>query len=353
MPIITGLILQATGAYLAVLMFFAGCALLYVAGTMLIAFPSSRDREGAMARYDGPIVDAHQHFWEPDRNPHPWLRRACRSRSATATTAPSSAATCPTITGATQAPYRIVQTVYVETEWDPADPIGETRYAATLPERFGLPSAIVAQAWLDRDDVAEVLAGQAAFALVRSVRHKPGGPASPADVGRSRSLMSDPAWRRGFARLAAHGLRFDLQTPWWNLDEAVALARDFPATAIILNHAGLPSERDPASLAGWRAAMARFAACPNAFVKVSGLGRTGRPWTAESNGSIVRTAVELFGAERAMFGSNFPVDSLCATLTEILDGMTTITAPLSPAEQEAFFAGTARRVYDLPPAPSG
>ena len=99
--------------------------------------------------------------------------------------------------------------------------------------------------------------------------------------------------------------------------------------------------------------MARFAACPNAFVKDPGLGQPGRPWTADSNGTIVRTAIELFGAGRSMFGSNFPVDSLCATLPDILDGMTTITAPLPAAEQAAFFGETARRVYDLPPTPLG
>ena len=306
-----------------------------------------------MARYDGPIVDAHQHFWEPERNPHPWLRPGVQIPFRYGNYDAIKRRYLPDDYRRDAGRYRIVQTVYVETEWDPADPIGETRYASTLPERYGLPTAIVAQAWLNRDDVAEVLAGQAAFPLVRSVRHKPGGPTSPGEVGRSRSLMSDPAWRRGFALLADYRLRFDLQTPWWNLDEAVELARDFPGTAIILNHTGLPSERDQASLAGWRTAMARFAACPSAFVKVSGLGQPGRPWTADSNGAIVRTAIDLFGADRSMFGSNFPVDSLCATLPDILDGMTTITAPLPPKDQGAFFGETARRVYDLPSAPLG
>ena len=68
----------------------------------------------------------------------------------------------------------------------------------------------------------------------------------------------------------------------------------------------------------------------------------------ESNGWIVRTVIDLFGADRAMFGSNSPVDSLCAWLDEILDGFATILAPLPEAEQEAFFAATARRVYELP-----
>ena len=181
-----------------------------------------------MARYDGPIVDAHQHFWEPDRNPHPWLKPGVRIPFRYGNYDAIKRRYLPDDYRRDAAPYDVEQTVYIETEWEPTDPIGETRYASTLPERFGLPNAIVAQAWLDREDVAAVLAGQAAFPLVRSVRHKPGGPTSPGEVGRSRSLMSDPAWRRGFDLLQRHGLRFDLQTPWWNLDECVWAIRETP-----------------------------------------------------------------------------------------------------------------------------
>lgn len=297
--------------------------------------------------YDGPIVDAHQHFWEPEKNPHPWLKPGVRIPFRYGDYEAIKRRYLPDDYRRDAAPYAIVQSVYIETEWDERDPIGETRYATSVAERFGLPNAIVAQAWLDRADAAEVIAGQAAFPLVRSVRHKPGGPASPDEVGATKTLMSDPGWRAGFARLAPSGLMFDLQTPWWNLDEAAELAWDHPDTTIVLNHTGLPAQRDDASLQAWRDAMARFAACPNVLVKVSGIGVPGQAWTPEANGWIVRTAIDLFGADRAMFGSNFPVDGLCASLPEIIDGMRAIVAPLPTAEQEAFFGGTARRVYRL------
>ena len=139
----------------------------------------------------------------------------------------------------------------------------DCRNASGLSARYRLPNAIVGQAWLNRDDAATIIAQQAAFPLVRSIRHKPGGPTSPNEVGRTRTLMSDNTWRRGFALLEKHGLHFDLQTPWWNLDEAITLARDFPRMLIILNYAGLPADRSPEGLAGWRAAMARLAEEPN------------------------------------------------------------------------------------------
>jgi predicted TIM-barrel fold metal-dependent hydrolase len=297
--------------------------------------------------WDGPIVDAHQHFWEPTVNNHPWLAPDARIPFRYGDYSAIKRRYLPDDYRTDAAGHNIVQTVYVETEWDPTDPIGETRYASGIAARFDVPNAIVAQAWLHRPDAAAVLAGQAAFPLVRSVRHKPEGPTRPDQVGVSRTLMSDPTWRDGFALLAKHGLAFDLQTPWWNLGEAVALARDFPDTTIILNHAGLPAPRDADSLAAWRTAMAGLADCPNAVVKLSGMGIAGERWTPDSNGWIVRTAITLFGADRTMFGSNFPVDGLCATFTEIVDGFKAILAPFPRAEQQAFFCDTARRVYRL------
>jgi predicted TIM-barrel fold metal-dependent hydrolase len=296
--------------------------------------------------WDGPIVDAHQHFWDPIVNHHPWLSgdetipfrygdyRAIKRRY------------LPRHYFADRADHDVRETVYVETEWDPSDPLGETRYASELADRHGWPNAIVAQAWLHHVDVHAVLAGQAAFPLVRSVRHKPGGPERPGDVGpRHRTLMSDARWRDGFAALRRHGLHFDLQTPWWNLWEAAQLARDFPTTTIVLNHTGLPSDRTPAGRAGWRQAMSGLAEEPNVAVKVSGLGRRGVPWTVDDNRWIVRETIAMFGPERVMFASNFPVDSLCGSFDTIFGGFKTITARFSEADQRRMFWDNARSVY--------
>jgi predicted TIM-barrel fold metal-dependent hydrolase len=87
-------------------------------------------------------------------------------------------------------------------------------------------------------------------------------------------------WREGFARLAPLGLRFDLQTPWWHLGEAARLAADFPDTTIILNHTGLPADRSPEGLAGWKAAMARWRVRRMSPVKISGIGQPGEAWTS-------------------------------------------------------------------------
>ncbi|UOM35756.1 amidohydrolase [Acuticoccus sp. I52.16.1] len=248
-------------------------------------------------------------------------------------------------------PMNIVSTVYVEAEWDLADPFGETRWVHDYAAAAGFPGAVVAQAFLDAPDAADVIAGQAAFPLVRSIRHKPASAPGRADARRGApKSMDDPQWRKGYEALAAHGLHFDLQTPWWHFDAAAELARDFPATTIVLNHTGLPADRSAEGLAGWRAAMETLAAEPNVAVKISGIGLKGERWDARANAFVVRDTLRIFGTERAMFASNFPVDSVVGELTTIFAGFAAITADLAPDVRRALFHDNAARIYRVAPA---
>jgi predicted TIM-barrel fold metal-dependent hydrolase len=295
-----------------------------------------------------PIVDAHHHVWDLSLKAHPWLAGAPLASFRYGDYAAIRRSYLPADYRRDTARFNVVKTVYVEAEWDPRDPIGETRWVHEAAAREDLPHAMVAQAWLDRADVAQVLAEQAAFPLVRSIRHKPGSATRPQDARRGApGSMDFPKWREGFALLAKHKLHFDLQTPWWHLDAAAELARDFPATTIILNHTGLPADRSPEGLAGWRGAMEMLAREPNAVVKISGLGVPGRRWTAELQGPVVRDAVAMFGAARAMFASNYPVDSLVATFDEIYGSFLEITQDLPELVRRQLFHDNAARIYRL------
>jgi predicted TIM-barrel fold metal-dependent hydrolase len=297
---------------------------------------------------DLPIVDAHQHFWDLDRNYLPWLcdEPPIRFRYGDYRVLRRNYLPPDYLRDATG--HEVVKTVYVETEWDPRDPVGETRWVEQLSRQTGFPHAIVAGARLDDPGVEAVLAAQAEFPQVRGIRHKPRAASSPDRMEKNLpGSMGDATWRRGFALLEGYGLSFDLQTPWWHLEEAAALARDFPNTRIVLNHTGLPGERSADGLAGWRRAMASLAACANVAVKISGLGQPGQPWTVEANGPIVRAAIQIFGIERCMFASNFPVDGLCATFDAIYSGFKAIVRDLPEADQRRLFHDNAARTYRL------
>jgi len=292
--------------------------------------------------YDGgvsarvPIADAHQHFWDPRANYHPWL---CDQPPIAFRYGDYSALRRPYLPAdylADARDHEVVKTVYVETEWDPRDPLGETAWVERLRRGSGFPTVMVAQAWLDRRDAAEVLERQAAFAFVRGVRHKP-----------RPGAMLDARWRAGYALLRRFGLRFDLQAPWTDLSDAADLCRAYPDTPLILNHAGLPADRSTEGIAGWKRALGTLAACPNAAIKISGIAVPGRKWTAHLNRDVVLSAIEIFGVARAMFASNFPVDGLCATFDEIYSGFRAIAGSFSALEQLALFHDNAVRIYAM------
>lgn len=295
------------------------------------------------------IIDAHQHFWDIGANHLPWLRDEPPIRFRYGDYSALKRNYLPADYRRDAGRFEVLASVFVETEWDPADPLGEVAWVAALAAREGLPSVMVAQAWLDRDDAETVLAAHGRSPMVRGVRHKPRAAPSPDAVEPGApGGMGDPAWRRGFALLAPNGLHFELQAPWWHLAEAAALAADFPETQMVLNHAGLPADRSPEGLAGWRAAMRVLAAAPNVTVKISGLGQAGRRWSAEDNRGVVLDTIDIFGIERCMFGSNFPVDGLVGDFETIFGGFDAITADFSEAARAALFRDNAARIYRIP-----
>lgn len=302
---------------------------------------------------DLPIVDAHHHIWDLAANHHPWLVEEPPPAFRYGDTRPLRRSYMPSDYRRDAAGQNIVATVYMEAEHDPADPLRETRWVHEIAAREGMPQAMAGAVFLDREDAAAVIRAQAAFPLVRSLRHKPRGVATPAAYDPAHRIpgsMRCPRWRAGYRHLADSGLHFELQTPWWHLPDALELARDVPGTLIILNHLGLPADRSPAGLAAWREAMAWVAEAPNLRVKLSGIGVPGCAWTAELNAPVVLEAIRLFGASRCMVGSNFPVDGLVAGFGAIMAGLRTITAALQRDERLAIFAGTAAATYRLPAA---
>jgi predicted TIM-barrel fold metal-dependent hydrolase len=295
-----------------------------------------------------PFVDAHQHFWDLDANPYPWLQGETVRHFRYGDYSALQRNYLPADLARDTRGFAPARTVHIEAEWARDDPVAETRWLSQLAREHGRPSAIVAHAALDRGDVAEVLAAQAAFPLVRGIRHKPVTSATVAQATRGLAgSMDDARWRRGYALLQPHGLSFDLQAPWWNLDQAAALARDFPQTALILNHTGLPVDRSEAGLAGWRRALETLAAQPNTAIKISGLGQRGKPWTQADNVPVIRDAIAIFGPSRCLFASNFPVDSLVADYGTILAGFMTAIADRPAAERRALLHDNAVRLYRL------
>ncbi|HLL27840.1 MAG TPA: amidohydrolase family protein [Xanthobacteraceae bacterium] len=295
-----------------------------------------------------PIVDVHQHFWQLGKNYYPWLCDPVPVHFRYGDYSSIKRDYMPADYRRDVGKNRVVKTVHEEAWWNPADPVGETRWVTEVAREGGLPTALVANGPLERGDIEEVLAGHAGSPLTRGIRNFPKPAASAREAKRGApGSMDDPQWRRGYALLEKHGFSADIQVPWWHMDALSALAADFPKTQIIIVHAGLPNDRSAEGLAGWRRAMEMAAAHFNVAIKLSGLGEPNRPWTLASNGPIIRDAIKIFGADRGLFASNYPVDSIVGSFDTIYDGFRAAVADLPLGDQQKLFHDNAVRIYRL------
>jgi predicted TIM-barrel fold metal-dependent hydrolase len=274
------------------------------------------------------IVDAHFHVWDAEAHYYPWLSdRPVAFRYGDYSALPRRYSVADYRRDA--AGWAVTHGVYMEADWDPRDPAGEMDFIAGVRARERFPTVAIAQAWLDREDCAAVLESHAGRNFVRGVRQKP-----------RPGQMDDARWRAGFVRLAPLGLHLELQAPFAQMSEAARLARDFPGTTIVINHAGLPPATDRSA---WRAAMSGLAACDNVAVKISGLGNL----DAAARRDVTLTLIDQFGARRAMFASNYPVDSLRDRFDTIWRAFDEATRGFSESERAALFHHNAMRIYRM------
>lgn len=238
----------------------------------------------------------------------------------------------------------LVGSVHVEN--GAGDPLWESEWIDSLCGT--VPSVQVAKADLADSGAAGVLEHHAALASVRGIRDILNWHPDPFYSHRDRAdLLTDPAWRSNFARLAPLGLSFDLQVFPHQLAGAAQLAADFSETRIVLDHLGMPIGRDPETIASWRAGMAVLAGRENVHVKLSALGTTDNNWSLESTRPLILATIEAFGPARCMFASNFPVDGMYSTLGELYAAFDAATADFSTHERVSLFGGSARDFYRI------
>jgi len=296
-----------------------------------------------------PIADAHHHLWDM-RDYHAWLHANPRVTNFVGDYEAICQDYLSTDYLADAAGLPVVASVHVQAEYDPSNPVGETLWLTQQAEQTGFPMGIVGFADLSNPDVQLLLEAHAQFERLRGIRHMLNWDTVP---GRSFAThgdyMSSDDWRKGFALLARMGLRFDMQI-WPNqMQEAAALVAAYPDARVALNHTGFPIDRDAESMEVWRSGMQALASNPNILVKISGLGMLDHNWTTASIRPIVLEAIEIFGPDRAMFASNFPVDKLYSDYATIFQAFSDITADFTPAERSRLFAGTTIEFYDLQP----
>lgn len=223
----------------------------------------------------------------------------------------------------------VTRTIVVQAVHDP----GETAWLLAQPAPV---AGVVGWVDLTAPDVADRLSALAHPRLV-GIRHQAQDEHDP-------SWLARPDVVRGVRALADAGLVFDLLVRAREHHAALALVDAVPDGSFVLDHAGKPTidTGDP----GWAGRMRDLAARPNVVCKVSGLlTEAGADWQHRPVARYVRAAVETFGPDRSMFGSDWPVSTLAADHGTVLSTTEQALADLSDAERDAVFHDTAERVY--------
>lgn len=294
------------------------------------------------------LIDSHMHLWDLSRHYYAWLQDDPLPNNPAGDMSPIAGKDyLPKDYLADTKAAEIIGAVHVECGLPLDNQLSETEWLNELADAEGLPSAIVCGAVLEDPYVERHLAEQAKRPRVRGVRQIINWHDDAAKTYTPADQLNSEAWRKGFAALANHGLSFDMQIYPGQMPAAAALAARNPGVPVILNHTGMPTDRDEAGLAAWREGMKLLAGVPSVSVKISGLAMVDRQWTAKSLEPFIRYTIDAFGPDRCMFGSNFPVESVHGTFAEHLEAFVAAIEPYTHDEQTALLEGTARRVYRL------
>ncbi|WP_219414624.1 amidohydrolase family protein [Pseudonocardia nigra] len=273
-------------------------------------------------------IDAHLHLWDLDRSDYAWITPAH---------GPLHTSVLPGRAVAEMDACGIDRAVLVQAE----DSETDTEFLLEVAKRCDRFAGVVGWVRLDDPGVAEAQLDRwqahPAFCGVRHLVHD-----DPRD-----DFLALPAVRASLGLLAARGVPFDVPDAWpRHLAATAELAGALPELTVVVDHLGKPPHGRP-DFGEWRRVLADVAARPNTVAKVSGLQVPGIPFTAEVLRPAWDAALELFGPDRLIWGSDWPMTLLTAGYAGTWEVLAGLIGELTPAEQEKILAGTAVRTYRL------
>ena len=276
------------------------------------------------------MIDAHQHFWQlsqPFR--YGWLDAPAL--------APIKRNFLPEHLEPLLAKTPIRRSIFVQTQHD----VAENRWVLELAERHPFIAGVVG--WVDLASPAceaQLLEFKAHKKFV-GVRHVTQDEPDDDFIVRADIL-------RGLKVLEKHHVPFDLLFYVKHLCHVPALARHLPALPMVIDHLAKPNIKDLRT-DDWLPHFRTAGAFPNVYCKLSGMITEAdwRHWTAADLKPYVQTALEVFGPQRCMFGSDWPVCELAGSYPQVYEALSDALGPISADERQQIFGGTAARFYGL------
>ena len=297
------------------------------------------------------ILDAHIHWWNLEENYYPWLMDEQPDEGGLSGFDAIAKTYLYDHYMADAQGYDITGFVHVQAEWDPSDPVGETRWLQSLVDDDkigGKPLGIVGFANFAAANVEQILEGHAAYPNARGIRHMLNHlPNVPALCWADQDYMANDTWLKNIPLLKKYGLDFDPMCFSNHVPGLARIAGENPEIRVILEHTGMPYDHTNEGRKIWADGLRALAERDNTAVKISGFGTTIENWTEEVIRPYVLETIDIFGTDRVAFASNFPTDSMFSDMATIWEAFLSITSGFSQNERDAMFADNARRIYRL------
>ena len=240
----------------------------------------------------------------------------------------------------------VEKAIYVQTNWLPARFEDEVAWVQKTADETGWPHAIVGFADVTAEDVRPQIDRLMRYPLLRGVRMQLHWHENPTyRFAPSPDQVISPAVMRNVAYLAGYGLSFDLQLFPGQMRDGLRLVQENPDVTFVLTHTGMLIDRQPETVAAWREGLTTLASAPNLFAKLSGLGTFVHRNDPDLIGFIVDSAIEILGADRLMFGSNFPIEKIWTDHASLMRAHQAAAERHTTVDQDNIFWNTANRVY--------
>lgn len=241
----------------------------------------------------------------------------------------------------------ITKTVYVQANWAPNWFEDEVAWVQEQADAHGTISGIVGYADFTGDVTAQ-LERLKKYPLMRGIRQQFHWHENPLyRFAQDPDMCRNPDIQKNVARLADYGWSFDLQVFAGQMAGAAELARSCPNVTFILQHAGMKEDATPAGHQAWSEGMKRLADCPNVVTKLSAFGTFIHKNDPTFIAEMITDTEKRFGADRCMYGSNFPIEKLWTSYIQLFNAFQDACSGLSKKKQNAIFNDTAARVYRL------
>ena len=228
----------------------------------------------------------------------------------------------------------VAKSIHLQANYSGPDNVEETKWLSELADSHPFPHAIIAFTDLMSDNAEEELDKHCAYSKMRGVRTFYTG-----------EQLLEPKFNKGLQALQDRNLIYDLHSLKDDMEYALIMANNNPNLQVILGHAGLPLERSKEYFDEWSKSLKVLAKADNVAIKISGLGMADHNWDTNSIKEWALSCIDIFGVDRCMFGSNWPVDSLYSSYKELIDSYKEVTDGFSAEEKINLFSANAEKYY--------